>query len=178
MNWKEFKKIREIELGCLIKSKTTQYGREYMYWRRKYDPEFRKSQCDISRPLIQRWRKNNPTKVIGYIKKSKSRPEFRACEACRKFVKRFLFGRAKSEETFSVIGCSRDYLLNHLSGQFSDGMNWGNYGRGPGRWNIDHRIPLASAKGCQKTLNLLNHFSNLQPMWHEDNLKKGCRIWE
>ena len=52
-------------------------------------------------------------------------------------------------------------------------MNWENYGV----WHIDHIIPCArfdlSDPGQQK---ICFHYTNLQPMWGEDNLKKGARL--
>ena len=64
-----------------------------------------------------------------------------------------------------------------MESQFTLGMNWDNYGRGKGKWNIDHIIPCDS-------FNLLDeeeqkkcfHYTNLQPLWFEDNLYKANKI--
>jgi hypothetical protein len=50
-------------------------------------------------------------------------------------------------------------------------MSWDNQGQ----WHIDHIIPLASAKS-EEELYKLCHFTNLQPMWAVDNIKKGSKI--
>jgi len=47
-------------------------------------------------------------------------------------------------------------------------MSWSNHGD----WHIDHIIPVASAID-EEELYKLNHFSNLQPLWRDENLKKG-----
>ena len=52
-------------------------------------------------------------------------------------------------------------------------MSWDNYGKFG--WHIDHIIPLYSAKDIEE-LKKLFHYSNLQPLWWEDNLKKGSKI--
>lgn len=44
-----------------------------------------------------------------------------------------------------------------------------------GEWHFDHIIPLASAK-TEEELIKLNHYTNFQPLWAEDNLKKGFKI--
>ena len=49
-------------------------------------------------------------------------------------------------------------------------MNWENRGL----WHIDHIIPLATAKTEDEIIRL-NHYTNLQPLWAIDNLKKGTR---
>ena len=41
--------------------------------------------------------------------------------------------------------------------------------------HIDHIIPLSSAKSKKELFNLC-HYTNLQPLWAEDNLKKGDKI--
>ena len=51
-------------------------------------------------------------------------------------------------------------------------MNWSNYGL----WHIDHIIPLSSAKK-QEDLYKLCHYTNTQPLWAEDNLKKGSKLY-
>ena len=43
-----------------------------------------------------------------------------------------------------------------------------------GEWHIDHILPLASAKDDEEVFKLC-HYTNLQPLWAEDNLIKGCR---
>ena len=50
-------------------------------------------------------------------------------------------------------------------------MKWDNHGK----WHIDHIIPLSSAETEEEVYNLC-HYTNLQPLWGEDNLKKGKKI--
>jgi hypothetical protein len=52
-------------------------------------------------------------------------------------------------------------------------MSWDNYGFYG--WHIDHVIPLSSAKTEEEVYKLC-HYTNLQPLWAEDNLKKGSKI--
>jgi hypothetical protein len=77
----------------------------------------------------------------------------------------------KIEKTFDIIGCSQEFLKKHLEIQFIEGMSWENQGK----WHIDHKIPLSSAKTEEEVYKLC-HYTNLQPLWAEDNLKKGSKI--
>ena len=77
----------------------------------------------------------------------------------------------KNNTTFNIIGCSPEQLKIHLESKFSDGMSWDNRNE----WHIDHIIPLSSAQD-EKTLYELFHYTNLQPLWIMDNLKKGDKI--
>jgi hypothetical protein len=72
-----------------------------------------------------------------------------------------------------LFGCSYTQLRNHLKKQFKDGMSWKNYGD----WHIDHIIPMA--KFDMNVIDQRNkcfHYSNLQPLWAVDNLKKGKKF--
>jgi hypothetical protein len=50
-------------------------------------------------------------------------------------------------------------------------MSWENYGE----WHIDHIIPISSAKTNQEVYKL-NHHTNFQPLWAEDNLRKSNKL--
>ena len=50
-------------------------------------------------------------------------------------------------------------------------MSWYNQGK----WHIDHIIPLSSAN-TEEGIYKLCHYTNLQPLWAEDNLKKGGEL--
>lgn len=78
--------------------------------------------------------------------------------------------KRKSKSTKELTGCSYEELKLHLENQFKPGMSWDNYGE----WHIDHIHPLALAKTEQELYELC-HFSNLQPLWAEENMSKGCK---
>ena len=80
-------------------------------------------------------------------------------------------GITKKNNTFILVGCTPQYLKLFLEQKFTEGMSWDNQGQ----WHIDHIIPLASAKS-EEELYKLCHFTNLQPMWAVDNIKKGSKI--
>jgi hypothetical protein len=77
----------------------------------------------------------------------------------------------KTKKTFDIVGCSPEFLKEHLEKQFIGGMSWENQGD----WHVDHIIPLSSAKTKEEVYKLC-HYTNLQPLWAEDNLKKGAKI--
>ena len=82
----------------------------------------------------------------------------------------------KSAKTLEMLGSSVENLTKHLESKFAEGMTWENYGiKG---WHVDHIRPCASfdledpeeQKKCF-------HWSNLQPLWAADNLKKSDK-WQ
>lgn len=85
---------------------------------------------------------------------------------------RFFTKFKKSLPTSEIIGCSWEYLKQHLENQFQVGMTWENHGRFG--WHIDHIIPLSSAQSVED-LHRLNHYTNLKPLWWRDNLTKGSK---
>ena len=69
-------------------------------------------------------------------------------------------------------------IYNHLESQFTNGMNWKNRGTKPDGtkgWQIDHRKPKCKFLcGKKEELYMCWHWTNLQPMWAQDNYEKGC----
>jgi hypothetical protein len=82
-------------------------------------------------------------------------------------------GVTKKSKTFEIIGCSPEFLKEYLEKQFKGGMCWDNRNE----WHIDHIIPLSSAK-TEEDIYRLSYYTNLQPLWTEDNIRKGNKILE
>ncbi len=71
------------------------------------------------------------------------------------------------------LGCTIPELILHLESLFVGGMCWDNYGK----WHIDHIIPFAYYDlTADENVRKVCHYSNLQPLWTGDNLRKGSRI--
>ena len=79
--------------------------------------------------------------------------------------------KGKSKRTDEILGISLAEFQGYLEKKFTDGMCWENYGK----WHIDHKIPLSSALN-EEELYKLCHFTNLQPLWAEDNIRKGNKL--
>jgi hypothetical protein len=85
-------------------------------------------------------------------------------------------GVRKAQSTFDLTGCTVPELRQHLQAQFTDGMNWSNYGRTG--WHIDHIRPCASFDLADpKQQRQCFHYTNLQPLWAADNIRKGGK-WQ
>lgn len=84
----------------------------------------------------------------------------------------------KNQSTLEILGLGtwEEFKL-YIEKQFTEGMNWENYGQGKNNetWHIDHKIPLASANSLEEIIKL-NHYTNLQPMWCSDNIRKKDKI--
>ena len=83
-------------------------------------------------------------------------------------------GCRKNADTQRILGCTFEEFKQHLERQFTDGMRWEKMGVAI---HMDHIIPLATAKTEQDVI-ALNHFSNIRPLWAEENIKKGAKILE
>ena len=124
------------------------------------------------------WSEKNKEKVkikknLYYSLRLKNDVIFRLKCIMRSRLLSFLKTRniTKRNKTFDIVGCTPEFLKEHLETQFIDGMNWDNRCE----WHIDHIIPLSSAK-TEDELYKLCHYTNLQPLWAEDNLKKSNKI--
>lgn len=100
----------------------------------------------------------------------KNNPNIRLIHNLRVRLYEVLKGKIKTSSTLNLLGCSVDELWIYLESQFQPGMTRENYGT----WHIDHIKPCSSfdftdpdqQKKCF-------HYTNLQPLWAEDNIKKS-----
>jgi hypothetical protein len=69
-------------------------------------------------------------------------------------------------------------LKKHLESLFEEGMTWENWNREG--WHIDHIKPLSSFDlRKEEEQRKAMHYTNLQPLWAEENIKKGNKVdWQ
>jgi hypothetical protein len=77
------------------------------------------------------------------------------------------------------LGVSMDDFLVYLEALWKPGMTWENYGKGKGKWNIDHIKPMARFD-LFKRKEVLEacHYTNLQPLWWWENIAKRAHYSE
>jgi hypothetical protein len=81
----------------------------------------------------------------------------------------------KVGRTNDLLGCCGSKCLEHLESLFWPGMTRENMGKGG--WQIDHIVPIESFDKRDPDWQFLCfHYTNLQPLWEEDNCKKQERI--
>jgi len=126
---------------------------------------------DRVRATKARWEANHPTYYADYIRnRCKADVRFRLRRNLRERLRQAIKGNFKTGSAVADLGCSIPELKLHLENQFQPGMSWENYGE----WHIDHIRPLASFDLADREQFLQAcHFSNLQPLWEEDNRKKA-----
>lgn len=114
--------------------------------------------------------KINKRNLAYQYRKYKEDPRYRALRNARLRISNFL----KNKEKFSKsLGCSYSQFILHIESQFQLGMSWQNYGE----WHIDHKHPLSKAynEGQESFMKSCN-YTNLQPMWALDNLRKADKV--
>jgi hypothetical protein len=196
---KKAKTINEFwpsQYGCIqcVKEKKEQWTQLNPNYFSNYRNTNREKQKDRHRSWFERNRekKNKQNKDWYYANKEKvkeknrrnrnkykTNPTFKVRNALRQRVYSFLLG-SKSQKTMDLIGCSIEKLKQHLESQFVEGMTWENYGNPNGDhtdcWHIDHIRPCNSFDLTKETdQKECFHYSNLQPLWGKDNIKKGSK---
>ena len=125
---------------------------------------------------LKKWVSKNKDKINERANKYRSKMYcsdsgmFKFRSLIRNQVRRYVLNK-KGKRTEDILGETFDNVRLHIEKQFIDGMSWDNHGE----WHIDHIVPLSSGKNREEYIKL-NHYTNLQPLWAEDNLKKGAKI--
>jgi len=173
---RECQRVCTKEYKSKNKEKIAEYNKKWNLENKKYYQDYRKIWEKENPEKLEykkeNFKKNNPHYFNEYRKKKlKTDVLFYLRCKMRDSVNRYLKYRSKT--TFEIIGCPPKFLKEHLEKQFVSGMTWENRGK----WHIDHIIPLSSAK-TEEELYKLCHYTNLQPLWAEDNLRKSNKIVE
>jgi len=119
------------------------------------------------------WSFKNRKSINDYTRnKYRTNINFKLRRICRARIRQALKGINKSASTMELIGCTIDELRSHLESLFEPWMTWEN--QGLGGWDVEHikamdKFDLTYPRQQQECCN----WSNLQPMEHIANIKKG-----
>lgn len=138
-------------------------------------------ECEKSRSLEYHhtFKKNNIRKVRNFDR-NLSKLKRRIRSAISNIMKSR--GFRKKCKTEKILGCTIIELRVYIEERFESWMSWENHGLYNGEfdygWDIDHIIPVSSAKDELELLKL-NHYTNLQPLCSKVNrdIKKN-KIYE
>jgi hypothetical protein len=145
-----------------------------------YSKNHREKNKDKKAEYLKAYRELNREKVRFWDKEAYERRVttdflFKLKRNLRGRIKAFLkcSGNKRFCSTRELLGADYEEVKKHLEEKFQQGMCWENHGA----WHIDHIIPLSSAKN-QEDMKKLCHYTNLQPLWAKDNIKKSNKIEE
>lgn len=184
------KETKEVKLFVKTKNSCKECEKEYKKNHREKNKEILKEKAAIyykenKESILQRVAENysqNKDKKLSYQKKyaylnkdkisaykmayqknrRKNDPIFKLKFVVSRMIRNSLRRREllKSKKTVEILGCDIAFFKTNLQQKFINDMSWDNYGT---HWDIDHIVPLSTAKTEDDVLRL-NHFSNLQPL--------------
>ena len=149
--------------------------------KKDYDRQHYLSNVEVRKTRQRQYYSTNKKQVNAVIaachkRRRETDIQYKLCCSLRSRLNHAVKGNFKSGSAVADLGCSIAELKLHLERQFDANMTWENYGT---YWHIDHIIPLASFDLTDREQLLRAvHWTNLQPLYWEDNLKKGARVLE
>lgn len=120
------------------------------------------------------WKKNNKEKRrIKQKENLEKNPIFKLARNLRKRLWECLKNK-KVGSAVSDLGCTLEELKQYIESKWKPGMTWDNHNLFG--WHVDHIIPLSKFDLTDREQFLKAcHYTNLQPLWAEENLKKWCK---
>lgn len=136
---------------------------------------YQKNKDKYKKQQSQYYHNNKHIKNKYYNNKIKTDINFNIKVRLRHRLKKALKNNQKTGSAITELGCSIEYFKQYLESKFTEGMTWQLVL--DGKIHIDHIIPL-------NVFNLTNkdefkracHYTNLQPLWAEDNVSKGSSL--
>lgn len=172
-NCKECRHLAYISDRDKIKSRAMLWNRNNKERKKLYDRDRRHKKAAIIKIKKKEYFEKNRKRIYQYIiNRNNTNILCKLQKALRGRINRVLKGKTKSRSSVKDLGCSVSDLKLHLESKFYPGMTWENYGLYG--WHIDHIVPLSSFNLEEREQFLKAcHYTNLQPLWAIDNLKKS-----
>jgi hypothetical protein len=138
-----------------INESRRQYNKEYYAKNKEKKAKYKKDNKDIFNKKIRDRKLSDPLFKLK-------------CDTRRSIQMSFKYkNNKKCGKTSEILGCSFEYFKQYLESKFESWMTWQNKGLYNGQfnygWDVDHIIPISSAKSIDDIIKL-NHYTNLQPL--------------
>jgi len=165
------------------------YGKEQSKQWRDNNPVKAKAICkkyrdthkDKRYEVCTNWRINNPSRANAIQKRSytkrRSTPQGNIEHRVGIAIRRNLSIVKSGRKWESLVGYTVNDLSKHLESLFVGGMNWDRFLKG--EIHIDHVIPQSAfhySSPDDIDFKRCWSLSNLQPLWADDNIKKGAKL--
>lgn len=165
-----------------LNEKARIYAREHAIERKKYSKAWFSNNPDKHKEYNEKWKKDNRE---VYLKKRKenhaklkiSNPLYDIKNLIRKGIsssfKRNSKNYNKTRKTEEILGCTLEFFIDYILNKCPEGISLKDFGRYG--YHLDHIIPISLAKNTEEIIKL-SHYTNFQPLWWEENLKKSNKI--
>lgn len=145
---------------------------------KKYRDENRKKRNAQKREYYRENKKRLVQNIVEYRrKKLKKDPAYRMMHNLRRRLQLALKSQGVKKDINSkkLFGADQETIWKHLESKFKKGMTRKNNNlKG---WHVDHIKPMSSFDLSDPSqLRECNHYTNLQPLWWWENIKKGNKI--
>ena len=165
-----------------VKAMGARQRREHPEKRREQVARWRRANPEKEKAVKRKWCQDNLGRVrLSANKRGMERrvsdPSFKLAGNIRNAIGVALKNNARTGHTIELLGCSIEYFRDYLEALFQPGMTWNNWSRTG--WHIDHIIPLSYFDMADpEQQKRAWHYTNLQPLWAVDNLRKSNKIEE
>jgi hypothetical protein len=155
---------------------------------KEYTKDYQRNNKDKLKAANDKYRKKNADKYREWHRRKSKTESYRARKrqymrnrrltnrqymlACRVRARQQKFRKLKPDHTDAVLGCTWAEFTTYIESKFQPGMSWDNQHL----WHLDHIKPLSwfNLEDPQQYKESA-HYTNYQPLWAEDNMKKGNR---
>lgn len=170
---RKYQKTSEKHREAKRKYRTSEKGRaanrkyqkteKYRGVKRKYQ------KTEKGRASQRKYRKSEKGKAAS--RRSNQNPIIRLRTLLRSRLKNFIKGH-DTQLNRETMGCTLNEFRAHYESLFKPGMGWRTYGV----WVSDHIIPMCRFDLTKdEEVKKCMHYTNLQPLWRWDNIKKGSK---
>jgi len=203
---KNREKVKNSKKEWELKNKDRISTKGKIYYKKNVNKFSERGRTPKARVTQKKYREKTKNKAASYIKEYRilkadqiretvrlyqkrrrsSDPSFKLADNLRNRIWKVLKNpHSRAGSHVRDLGCDIKELVKRLESMFYDShltgqkMTWDNYGQGPGKWQVDHKEALCLFDLTDREQFLKAcHFTNLQPLWHEDHVLKTVKDLE
>ena len=171
-NKKYYQENKEKQLEY-IKKYREENKEKYAEYSKEYYEQNKEKQSEYAKEYYQ---ENKEHYAEYQTERYHSEPDFKLAKIIRSFCFRVTNAVKEDKELRSLeyLGCSLAEFKAHIESQWQEGMTWENHSMHG--WHIDHIKPLDWFIKNSDDPWQANHYTNLQPLWAEENLSKSNKF--